>query len=180
MTPSSDVPPEPDQSALDLATRVFLALRAAGETLATAESLTGGQLAALVTDVPGVSDTYLGGVVSYATELKISLLGVSAELVEEHGVVSGPCAEAMATGVRGLTGSTWALATTGVAGPTAQEGKPVGTVYVGIAGPGRVEAIELSLDGDRPTIQEQTCERALAALDSALTEQVRRESRALG
>lgn len=172
----SDQPEKPEPA---LPTRVFLALRAGGETLATAESLTGGQLAALITDVPGVSETYLGGVVSYATELKISLLGISEQLVEQYGVVSAECAAAMATGVRGLTGATWALATTGVAGPTAQEGKPVGTVYVGIAGPGLVEAIELNLDGDRPTIQAQTCQRALAALESALTEQVRRESRAL-
>ena len=122
----------------------------------------------------------LGGVVSYATELKVSLLGVPEELVAEHGVVSAECAEAMATGVRGLTGATWALSTTGVAGPTEQEGKPVGTVYVGIAGPGCVEAIELSLDGDRPTIQAQTCEQALAALESLVNDQVRRESRSLG
>jgi PncC family amidohydrolase len=166
--------PEPS-----LETRVFLALRAAGETLATAESLTGGQLAALVTDVPGVSDTYLGGVVTYATELKISLLGVPSEVVAEHGVVSAECATAMATGIRGLTGASWALSTTGVAGPTEQEGKPVGTVFVGIAGPGMLDAVALNLDGDRPTIQAQTCERALAALESVLTERVHRESQSL-
>lgn len=161
-------------------TRVFLALRAAGETLATAESLTGGQLAAVVTDVPGVSDTYLGGVVSYASELKVSLLGVPEEVVAEHGVVSPQCAEAMATGVRGLTGATWAVSTTGVAGPTEQEGKPVGTVYVGIAGPGHLDSMELRLDGDRPTIQAQTCQEALAALERALHEHVQRESQRLG
>lgn len=163
-----------------VSTRVFLALRAAGETLATAESLTGGQLAAVITEVPGVSDTYLGGVVSYATELKMALLGVPEEVVAEHGVVSAECAAAMATGVRGLTGATWALSTTGVAGPAEQEGKPVGTVYVGVAGPGCVEAVELNLDGDRPTIQAQTCQQALAALESILADQVRRESRGLG
>jgi nicotinamide-nucleotide amidase len=163
-----------------LPTRVFVALRAAGETLATAESLTGGQLAAVITGVPGVSAAYLGGVVSYATELKISLLGVPAELVEAHGVVSAECAMAMATGVRRLTGSTWALSTTGVAGPTEQEGKPVGTVYVGLAGPGLIEAIALNLDGDRPTIQAQTCDGALGALEAVLNERVGRESRSLG
>jgi len=162
-----------------LATRVFLALRAAGETLATAESLTGGHLAAVVTDVPGVSDTYLGGVVSYATELKVSLLGVPADVVEKYGVVSAECAAAMATGVRGLTGASWTLATTGVAGPTEQEGKPVGTVFVGVAGPGYVDTVELSLDGDRPSIQSQTCEQALAALERALDDHMRRESQRL-
>ena len=163
-----------------LPTRVSLALQAAGETFATAESLTGGQLAAAITAVPGVSATYLGGVVSYATELKVSLLGVPESVVSEHGVVSAACAEAMATGIRGLTGATWALSTTGVAGPAEQEGKPVGTVYVGLAGPGLAEAVALSLGGDRPTIQEQTCVHALAALESVLAERVRRESRHLG
>ena len=163
-----------------LPTRVSVALQAAGETLATAESLTGGQLAAALTDVPGVSAAYLGGVVSYATELKVSLLGVPESVVAEDGVVSAACAEAMATGIRGLTGATWALSTTGVAGPTEQEGKPVGTVYVGVAGPGLVEAVELSLGGDRPTIQEQTCLRALATLESILAGRVRRESGCLG
>ena len=163
-----------------LPTRVYLALRAANETLSTAESLTGGQLAAVITDVPGVSETYVGGAVTYATELKISLLGVPESVVAEHGVVSAQCATAMAAGIRGLTGSTWALSTTGVAGPAEQEGKPVGTVYVGIAGPGTLDAVALRLDGDRPTIQEQTCVRALEALEQAVAEAVARESGSLG
>jgi len=163
-----------------LATRVFLALRAAGHTLATAESLTGGHLAALVTDVPGVSDVFLGGVVSYATEVKVSLLGVPEEVVSTYGVVSAECASAMAAGVRGLTGAHWSMATTGVAGPTEQEGKPVGTVYIGIAGPGYRDTVELRLGGDRPSIQSQTCDRALAALETALDDHVRRESQRLG
>lgn len=162
-----------------LATRVFLALRASRQTLATAESLTGGHLAALITDVPGVSDTYLGGVVSYATEVKMSLLRVPREVVEEYGVVSAECASAMAAGMRGLTGAHWAVSTTGVAGPTEQEGKPVGTVYVGIAGPGYRETVDLKLDGDRPSIQSQTCDQALAALERALDEHMRRESQRL-
>lgn len=163
-----------------LATRVFLAIRVARQTLATAESLTGGHLAALITDVPGASDIYLGGVVSYATELKVSLLQVPQEIVDEHGVVSAECAAAMAKGIRGRTGAHWALATTGVAGPAEQEGKPVGTVYVGLAGPGRIETLALDLEGDRASIQAQTCEHALAALERALDDQVRRESQRLG
>ena len=78
------------------------------------------------------------------------------------------------------TGATWAVATTGVAGPAEQEGKPVGTVYVGIAGPGLLEAVALRLEGDRPTIQAETCVRALAALESVLTDRVTRESQRLG
>jgi PncC family amidohydrolase len=162
-----------------LPTRVYLALRAAGETLASAESLTGGQLAAVITEVPGVSETYLGGVVSYATEVKVSLLGVPESVVEAHGVVSGECAEAMAAGARALTGADWAVSTTGVAGPAEQEGKPVGTVFIGVAGPGVLRSVALNLDGDRPTIQAETCKQALAALEEALGDQVRGESHSL-
>ena len=94
-----------------------------GETLATAESLTGGQLSARLTDVPGASRCFVGGVVSYATRVKVSLLGVPAEVVEEYGVVSEECAAAMAHGVRDRLAATYGLATTGVAGPDSQEGQ---------------------------------------------------------
>lgn len=166
-----------------LPTRVYLMLHAGKDTLATAESLTGGRLATMITDVPGVSAVYLGGVVTYATEVKIAMLGVPEGLVAEHGVVSAECAVAMATGVRGLTEASYTLATTGVAGPDEQEGKPVGTVYVGIAGPGFAEAIALNLDGDRPTIQDKACIRALEELAERLSiprADVRRESGSLG
>src|SRR3954467_11948760 len=100
-------------------------LGSAGASLATAESLTGGRLAAVVTAVPGASASYLGGFVTYATELKETLLGVPREVVERYGVVSPECARAMAEGCRSATGATYALATTGVAGPDQQEGKAV-------------------------------------------------------
>src|SRR5215218_4795064 len=103
--------------------RVHLLLRASGSTIATAESLTGGRLAVALTDVPGASESYLGGVVTYATELKKSILDVDGELIDEHGVISAECATAMASGVRAHTGATFGLATTGVAGPSDQEGK---------------------------------------------------------
>lgn len=155
----------------DLDTRVHLLLRAAGHTIATAESLTGGRLAVHFTDVPGASETYLGGVVTYATEVKSSVLDVPGELIEEHGVVSAECAKAMATGARALTGATYGVSTTGVAGPTEQEGKEPGTVFVGISGPGLLEAIELDLDGGREEVQEQTCVKALEALAAILVEE---------
>src|SRR3954453_19787567 len=139
-------------------------LGSAGATLATAESLTGGRLAAVVTSVPGASASYLGGFVTYATALKESLLGVSEDLVQRYGVVSGECAQAMAAGCREATGATYALATTGVAGPDAQEGKPVGTVFVGIAGPDGFSALSMELVGDRHQIQDRACREALAAL----------------
>jgi PncC family amidohydrolase len=152
----------------DLDTRVHLLLRAGGHTLATAESLTGGRLAVHLTDVPGASETYRGGVVAYATEVKSSVLQVPAELVDEHGVVSAECAQAMATGARALTGASYALSTTGVAGPAEQEGKAPGTVFVGVSGPGLLRALELDLAGERRDIQEQTCVHALEALAAIL------------
>jgi len=143
-------------------------LRSAGASISTAESLTGGRLAALLTSVPGASATYVGGVVTYATELKRSLLGVPEALVAEHGVVSAPCARAMARGVRTLTGATYALATTGVAGPDRQEGHPPGTVFVGVAGPDVDRAVALALWGDRSAVQDQTCAHAVGLLAAIL------------
>jgi len=152
----------------DLVERVHRLLRAAGQTVATAESLTGGRLAASLTDLPGASDVYVGGVVTYATELKASLLGVSEQVIAEHGVVSSQCAQAMAAGVRALTGATYGVATTGVAGPSSQEGKPPGTVFVGIAGPDLVAGVALELRGKRGQIQDRTCREALTALEQVL------------
>jgi PncC family amidohydrolase len=138
------------------------ALRSRGATLATAESLTGGRLAALLTEVPGSSEVYRGGVVSYATDVKVDVLAVPRALVEQYGVVSAECARAMAQGVRRLTGATYGVSTTGVAGPDLQEGKPVGTVYIALAGPdGRDAVVVLELMGDRASIQDRTCEEAL-------------------
>jgi PncC family amidohydrolase len=128
-----------------------------GVTLATAESITGGALADLVSASPGASETYLGGVVTYATEAKTGVLGVSSETVDEHGVVSAECAAEMAKGARTLLGTDWGVSTTGVAGPTEQEGKPVGLVYVGVAGPDGARSEELHLDGDRAEIRRQAC-----------------------
>lgn len=149
---------------LDPAAELHRLLRERGSTVATAESLTGGRLAALLTAVPGASATYVGGVVTYATELKVSLLGVPPGLVEEHGVVSAECARAMATGARRVLGATYALSTTGVAGPDLQEGHPAGTVFVGLAGPGVSEAVPLELAGDRRAVQDAACRHAVALL----------------
>jgi PncC family amidohydrolase len=152
----------------DLFSRVHLLLRAGGQTVATAESLTGGRLAVALTDTPGASETYLGGVVTYATELKASVLDVDEAIIAEHGVVSAECARAMASGIRALTGSGWGISTTGVAGPTDQEGKPPGTVFVGISGPGLLEAVALELSGDRAQIQDRTCREAAEAFEGIL------------
>ena len=138
-------------------------------TLATAESLTGGALADHASATPGASATFRGGVVSYATDVKTGLLGVGKDTVREHGVVSARCAEQMAVGVRSLLGTDWAVSTTGVAGPTEQEGKPVGSVFVGVAGPDGVVVHELHLDGDRAAIRAATCHRAAELVVAAVT-----------
>jgi nicotinamide-nucleotide amidase len=158
------VTPEKDASAA----RVHRELLARGLTVGTAESLTGGALGDLLSSTPGASATYRGGVVTYATELKQSLLGVGDDLVAAYGVVSAECAQAMAEGARALLGSDWAVSTTGVAGPDLQEGKPAGTVYVGLAGPTGTTSVALQLEGDRRAIRVSTCERAVAALHDAV------------
>ena len=138
----------------DQAERLHAALRARRLTLATAESLTGGALADLVSSVPGASATYLGGVVSYATAVKQQLLGVSLVTIETHGVVSAQCAAEMARGVRVLLGSDIGVSTTGVAGPDRQEGQPVGTAWLGVALPSGTEAVPVRLPGDRLRIRQ--------------------------
>lgn len=142
-----------------IAAAVHTALRDRGETVACAESLTGGELAALLSATPGASLTFVGGVVSYATAVKHELLGVRAERV-----ISAECAEQMASGVRALLGADWALATTGVAGPDRQEDQPVGTVFVAIAGSEAVRSVRLELDGDRAAIRARTCRSVLEEL----------------
>jgi PncC family amidohydrolase len=148
--------------------RLLETLAERGETVATAESLTGGMLASLLTDVPGASRSFVGGVVSYATRVKVSVLGVPAEVVDRHGVVSRECAEAMALGVRERLDATWGLSTTGVAGPDEQDGRPVGTVWVGVAGPDGVGARLLGLDGGRTAIRQGACTAVLSDLVSLL------------
>jgi PncC family amidohydrolase len=152
----------PDQQIIGATLHAELLRR--GMTLATAESLTGGALGDLVSAAPGASETYLGGVVSYATSVKVGLLGVRQETVDECGVVSAACAREMASGVRKLVGADWSVSTTGVAGPAEQEGKPVGTVFVGIAGPDGAVAHELHLEGNRAEIRERACTAAASTV----------------
>ena len=151
-----------------IAATLMATLTVRGDTLATAESITGGLLAGFLTGVPGASAVYLGGVVSYASAVKMDLLQIPDDVIETDGVVSARCAEAMASGLRKLIGTTYALSTTGVAGPESQEGKPVGTVYVGLSGPDGTRSVALDLDGDRAEIRESTCAAAISELLSAL------------
>ena len=119
-----------------LASVVLAALRQRGQSLAVAESCTGGGLGAALAAVPGASDVFVGGVIAYANAVKQQLLGVPAALLREHGAVSDPVARAMAEGVQRQTGSTWALAVSGIAGPGGgSPDKPVGLVHLALAGP---------------------------------------------
>lgn len=135
------------------------------ETLAVAESLTGGLLAATIVDVAGASAVFRGGLIVYATDLKASLAGVDAHLLAERGPVDPDVAIALAEGARTRCKSVWGLATTGVAGPTPQDGKPVGRVFIGLAGPGISEARDLLLSGSRAEIRHDAVSQALALLD---------------
>jgi len=143
-------------------------LRARGETLAVAESLTGGALAAAVVDVPGASAVLRGGVVAYATDLKHALLGVDGDLLAAEGAVHPEVARQMADGVRERLGATWGLATTGVAGPDPQDGVPPGTVYVAISGPGAARVERLLLPGGRGEVRAAAVRRALLLLGLVL------------
>jgi len=137
----------------------------AGKTLATAESCTGGMVGAMRTRSPGSSEYYLGGGVSYANSVKQNQLGVSAELLQQHGAVSEPVALAMARGVRERLGAEYGIAITGVAGPTGgTKEKPVGLVYTALATPNGVTAVRHLLPGDRDMIRLRASLAALNAL----------------
>jgi nicotinamide-nucleotide amidase len=140
-----------------------------GQTLAVAESCTGGRVASMCTAESGSSAWFLEGVVTYANAAKERRLGVPADLLAEHGAVSEPVARRMARGVREACGATWGLSTTGVAGPTGgTEHKPVGTVHVALAGPGGELHRQLALGGDRGRIQALSAATALDLLRRVL------------
>lgn len=150
-----------------LASVVLEQLRRRGQTLAVAESCTGGGLGAALAAVPGASDVFLGGVIAYANSVKQGLLGVPADLLEAHGAVSDPVAQAMAQGVRRRTGSDWALAITGVAGPGGGSAeKPVGLVHLAVAGPAGCssEGVRFSPSRGRDWIQTLSAGEALNRL----------------
>jgi nicotinamide-nucleotide amidase len=133
-----------------------------GYTIATAESCTGGLLAERITSVPGASDYFLGGIVSYAESAKVALLGVPRELIERHGAVSRQVAQAMARGAKDRMGSTLAISVTGVAGPGGgTEATPVGTVYIGLADDAETVAKRLVLRGDRHLVRWRASSAAL-------------------
>jgi nicotinamide-nucleotide amidase len=154
-----------------LASVVLELLRRRGQTLAVAESCTGGGLGAALAAVPGASDVFVGGVIAYANAVKQGVLGVSPELLETRGAVSDPVAQAMAQGARRATGADWALAITGVAGPGGgTEQKPVGLVHIAVAGPNGCvsEGIRFGSSRGRSWIQTLSAGEALNRLRLAL------------
>ncbi|WP_420035881.1 CinA family protein [Streptomyces sp. cg28] len=154
-----------------------------GETLAVAESLTGGLVAAELVSVPGASKVFRGSVTAYATELKHTVLGVDAALLAAHGAVHPEVALQMAAGVRDALGADWGIATTGVAGPEPQDGQLVGTVFVAVAGPeeartggfrpvrdfaGSRKVLALRLNGGRAEIRRESVRSVLGLLTEEL------------
>ncbi len=137
-------------------------LRANKQTLAIAESLTGGGLGAAITSVPGASDVFLGGVIAYSAQAKESILKVEREKIEKYGVVSEEVAIAMAVGARHLFGSTWGISTTGVAGPGDAGGVRAGTVWIAISGPVN-QSTQLEVDGEREVVRTASLSSAISA-----------------
>lgn len=143
-------------------------LARAGQSVAVAESLTGGLLTAELTSVPGSSAVVRGGVVAYATELKVSLLGVDAALLAEVGPVDQRVAEAMAAGARRRLAATFGVSTTGEAGPDSASGAPVGTVHVAVCGPEGTTSRSFHLAGDREQVRAEAVGSAIRVLAEAL------------
>lgn len=167
---------------LALASAIGELLRAQGATLSTAESCTGGLIGALVTAIPGSSDYFLGGVVSYANQVKEKILGVSTSTLANYGAVSRPCVEEMASGVRRLIKTTYSVAVSGIAGPGGgTQDKPVGTVHFAVDSPVGDEASSLGggatgcilATGDREDIRRAAAHAALELLRQVLVEKAK-------
>jgi nicotinamide-nucleotide amidase len=156
--------------ARELATEILRLLTANGQTVATAESLTGGLVAAALTDVAGSSQAFRGGVVAYATDLKAQVLGVDSWMLEKHGPVYAPVAAAMAEGVRMRLGATIGVATTGVAGPEPADGFPPGTVHIAVSLADDTVVRTMALNGNRDEVRRLTVERLLGLLLGRLRE----------
>lgn len=144
-------------------------LKDSGKTLAVAESCTGGLIGARITSVSGSSVCFLGGIISYSNDIKEKLLGVPGEMLARHGAVSEQVAGAMAEGVQRETGSDFAISVTGIAGPEGgTEQKPVGLVYIGLAGAGDTVVRRFVFEGDRTTVRQSAVEAALTMLLNVL------------
>ena len=141
---------------------IIRTLGESNETLVTAESITAGGLSAAITSVEGSSQIFLGAIVAYQDHVKVNVLGVDEAIIAKHTVYSQEVAVAMAHEVREKFGATWAIATTGVAGPNPLDGHPVGAVWVAIEGP-ISQTIELSLSGERESVRNAATSSAIAS-----------------
>jgi nicotinamide-nucleotide amidase len=149
--------------------RVGELLKGRGETLATAESCTGGLIGGRITAVAGSSDYFLGSIVAYSNDVKINALSVPLDTLEKHGAVSEPVAAAMARGVRDALGTDWGVSVTGVAGPGGgTDQKPVGLVYIGVAGPSVEQVEQHQFIGDRRGVRERSVIASLNLLRKCL------------
>jgi PncC family amidohydrolase len=164
---SATIEVTPDQEIFAISRRVGERLRERGQTVAVAESCTGGLLGAAFTDVPGSSDYFVGGVIAYDNRVKIEQLGVPADVLEREGAVSVEAAAAMASGVKRLLGSDVALSITGVAGPAEEERKPAGLTFIGLAA-GDATTERHQWHGDRWKNRRQSVLAALSMLDRSL------------
>jgi nicotinamide-nucleotide amidase len=158
----------------DLETAVGRICKEKGLSLSCAESCTGGMIAHMITSVPGSSGYFLGSVTSYAIAVKEKVLGVPGEVIENSGVVSSEVAAAMAEGVRRLTGSDYAVSTTGLAGPSGDEFNPVGTVWIGVAGPHGSKTVKYVYKNDRKRNIERFAASALNFLRLYMLEDLSR------
>ena len=136
------------------------------QTVATAESLTAGLLAATIAGVPGASVVLRGGLITYTEATKTALAGVPRQVLAELGPVAAPTARALAVGAKERCRATWGVGVTGVAGPDPHGGHPVGTVFVGLTGPVDTEVMELTLSGTRWDIRMGAVQRAISRLRS--------------
>ena len=138
-------------------------------TVVTAESLTGGGVSAALTAVPGSSTFFLGGIVAYSNHAKRTLLDVPPDILKNPGAVSEPCVRSMAEGSRRIFDATFSVATTGLAGPGGEtRRKPIGLVYVAVAGPNGTVSEEHRFEGDRRTVTDRTIQAALTLLETAV------------
>jgi nicotinamide-nucleotide amidase len=150
------------------ATIIIEALKARGETVSVAESLTGGGLGHALTQVPGASEVFLGGIISYTSNVKVNFLGVQQSTIDQHTVVSEEVALEMARGAIDKLGSTWAIATTGIAGPGDYMGIREGTVWIAICGP-VCQTLHLTLDSGRDGVRQGAISSAMGTFARILS-----------
>lgn len=142
------------------ATTIIKSLKARGETVSVAESLTGGGLGHALTQIPGASEVFIGGIIAYTADMKVNFLGVPRSTIDQFTVVSEEVAIAMAEGARVKIGTTWAISTTGIAGPGDYMGIREGTVWIAIAGP-ITQTLQLTLDGGRDGVRQGAISSAI-------------------